>query len=54
MSVVLEVMCFVNWVDRRIVGSNIALKRVVMSWDLWVPRKSVRKKYSLEALSMSV
>ena len=37
-----------------IVGSKMNENTDMISWDLFVPRKSVRKKYSLDALSMSV
>jgi len=47
-------MCFVKEEDMERVGSKMKLNTEVMSWDFLVPRKSVRKKYSLDALSINV
>jgi len=53
-SVVQVTRCFVTEVESERVGSKMVVNRVIMSCDLVWPRKSVRKKYSEEALSMSV
>ena len=47
-------ICFVNALEMAIVGSKIYENTATMSCDLLVPRKSVRKKYSLDALSINV
>ena len=47
-------ICLLNEFEISKVGSKMNEKTVVMSCDLLVPRKSVRKMYSLDALSTNV
>ena len=54
MSEVVVAICRVKELAMTNVGSKMNENTDVMSWDLFVPRKSVRKKYSVDALSISV
>ena len=53
-SDVAAAICLVKALETDKVGSKMKEKTAVMSCDLFIPRKSVRKKYSLEALSIKV
>jgi hypothetical protein len=54
MSVVERSMCLVNSDEIWRVCSKMVVNTAFTSCDFLVPRKSVKKKYSLEALSISV
>ena len=50
----MEIRDLVNCCERVRVASKIEVNTAAMSFDFEVPRKSVRKKYSLQALSINV
>jgi len=54
MSIDVEMSDLVKVCERESVGSKMEVNTEAMSCDLLVPRKSVRKKYSLQALSIKV